>query len=293
MITIFTPAYNRASTLERLYKSLQAQSRTDFEWLIVDDGSTDGTETAARKWLAEENAFTIRYIKTENGGKHRAINAGVKEARGEAFFIVDSDDCLPPRAVERIAEVFASVAKDGRFAGICGLKADMGKKKALYNSAEAAGKDCSMLDIRYKYHIKGDMAEVFKTEVLKEYPFPCFEGEKFLNEAVVWNKIAEKYIMRYIGDILYYCEYLPGGLTSSIRKQYRNSPQGAKLFYGGLIKDKKLPLKERIKACILYWRYLCFNKQAKCRLADVPPVSLLFILPGIFLFMWDKFKERI
>ncbi len=287
MITIFTPAYNRASTLERLYKSLQAQSRTDFEWLIIDDGSTDGTETAARKWLAEKNAFTIRYIKTENGGKHRAINAGVKEARGEAFFIVDSDDCLPPRAVERIAEVFASVAKDVRFAGICGLKADIGTKKALYNSAEAEGKDCSMLDIRYKYHIKGDMAEVFKTEVLKEYPFPCFEGEKFLNEAVVWNKIAEKYIMRYIGDILYYCEYLPGGLTSSIRKQYRNSPQGAKLFYGGLIKDEKLPLKERIKACILYWRYLCFNKQA----FSSAGLSLILFWPvGTALYFYDFFR---
>lgn len=284
MITVFTPAYNRASTLERLYKSLQAQSHTDFEWLIVDDGSTDGTETVARKWLAEENAFTIRYIKTENGGKHRAINAGVKEARGEAFFIVDSDDCLPPRAVERIAEVFASVAKDGRFAGICGLKADMGKKKALYNSAEAAGKDCSMLDIRYKYHIKGDMAEVFKTEVLKEYPFPCFEGEKFLNEAVVWNKIAEKYIMRYIGDILYYCEYLPGGLTSSIRKQYRNSPQGAKLFYGTIAEDKTTPLKERIKACVLYWRYLCFNKKAFTGAG----FKLVFWPFGLLLYIFDS-----
>lgn len=287
MITVFTPAYNRASTLERLYKSLQAQSRTDFEWLIIDDGSTDGTETAARKWLAEKNAFTIRYIKTKNGGKHRAINAGVKETRGEAFFIVDSDDCLPPRAVERTAEVFASVAKDVRFAGICGLKADIGTKKALYNSAKAAGKDCSMFDIRYKYHIKGDMAEVFKTEVLKEYPFPCFEGEKFLNEAVVWNKIAEKYIMRYIGDILYYCEYLPGGLTSSIRRQYRNSPQGAKLFYGGLIKDKKLPLKERIKACILYWRYLCFNKQA----FSSAGLSLILFWPvGTALYFYDFFR---
>lgn len=284
MITIFTPAYNRVSTLERLYKSLQAQSRTDFEWLIIDDGSTDGTETAARKWLAEKNAFTIRYIKTKNGGKHRAINAGVKEARGEAFFIVDSDDCLPPRALERITEVFASVAKDVRFAGICALKADIGTKKALYNSAEAAGKDCSMLDIRYKYHIKGDMAEVFKTEVLKEYPFPCFEGEKFLNEAVVWNKIAEKYIMRYIGDILYYCEYLPGGLTSSIRKQYRNSPQGAKLFYGGIAEDKTMPLKERIKACILYWRYLCFNRNGY---ENTPLLSIAFWLFGFLVYLLD------
>lgn len=287
MITVFTPAYNRVATLGRLYKSLQAQSCLDFEWLIVNDGSTDETEAAVQKWISEENRFIIRYIKTENGGKHRAINAGVKEARGEAFFIVDSDDCLPPRAVERIAEVFASVAKDVRFAGICGLKAELDGKKPLFNSKEAAGRDCSMLDIRHKYHIKGDMAEVFKTEVLKEYPFPCFGGEKFLNEAVVWNKIAEKYIMRYIGDILYYCEYLPGGLTSSIRKQYRNSPQGAKLFYGGIAEDKTMPLKERIKACILYWRYLCFNKNA---FSSVDGLLLLFWPVGTALYFYDCFR---
>lgn len=293
MITVFTPAYNRASTLERLYKSLQAQTCMDFEWLIVDDGSTDGTDVLVQKWQAEEKNFPLRYVKTDNGGKHRAVNTGVKLARGEAFFIVDSDDCLPPWAVKRIAEAFYSVEKDARFAGICGLKADIKDKKPLFNSKEAAGKDCSMLDIRQKYHIKGDMAEVFKTEVLKGYPFPCFEGEKFLNEAVVWNKIAEKHIMRYIGDILYYCEYLPGGLTSSIRRQYRNSPKGAKLFYGGIIKDKKFSLRERIKACILYWRYLCFNKKAKGFPTDAPSLSLFFILPGILLFAADKIKEKL
>lgn len=284
MITVFTPAYNRASTLERLYKSLQAQTCMDFEWLIVDDGSTDGTDVLVQKWQAEEKNFSLRYVKTDNGGKHRAVNAGVKLAGGEAFFIVDSDDCLPPWAVKRIAEVFSSVEKDARFAGICGLKADIKDKKPLFNSKEAAGKDCSMLDIRQKYHIKGDMAEVFKTEVLKEYPFPCFEGEKFLNEAVVWNKISEKHIMRYIGDILYYCEYLPGGLTSSIRRQYRNSPKGAKLFYGGLIKDKKLPLKERIKACVLYWRYLCF---AEAGYKEVFLPSYIFWPFGFFLYIFD------
>ena len=293
MITVFTPAYNRASTLERLYKSLKAQTCTDFEWLIVDDGSTDETEDSARKWQREENPFPLRYVKTANGGKHRAINIGVKEASGEAFFIVDSDDCLPAGAVERIAEVFASVAEDGRFAGICGLKAEFDGKKPLFNSKEAAGRDCSMLDIRRKYHIKGDMAEVFKTSVLREFPFPAFEGEKFLNEAVVWNKISEKYIMRYIGDVLYYCEYLPGGLTASIRRQYRNSPQGAKLFYGGIAEDKTMPLKERIKACILYWRYLCFNKKAKGFPTDAPSLSLFFILPGILLFAADKIKEKL
>ena len=292
MITVFTPTYNRVSTLKRLYKSLQKQTCMDFEWLIIDDGSTDATESEIRQWMKEGNPFTIRYIKTSNGGKHRAINLGVQKARSEAFFIVDSDDTLPPRSIDIIAKNFSAIVTNAKFAGICGLKADMTTKQPLYNSRKAAGKDCSMLNIRYKYHIKGDMAEVFKTSVLKSLPFPSFEGENFLNEAVVWNRIAKKYIMHYISDILYYCQYLPDGLTASIRQRYRTCPLGTKLFYGELIKDKNIPTLEKLKTFLLYWRYLCFNKKAKNILSGVPFVSFLFILPGATLFILDKMKEK-
>ena len=101
-ITIFTPTFNRGNRLPALYNSLQNQSNKDFEWLIVDDGSTDNTEELVRKWLSEP-LFPVRYIKQKNGGKHRAVNRGVQEAQGELFFIVESDDVLPEQTNERIA----------------------------------------------------------------------------------------------------------------------------------------------------------------------------------------------
>ena len=91
-ITVFTPAYNRAHTLEKLYRSLQRQTFHNFEWLIVDDGSTDGTAKLVNNWQAEENPFPVRYVWQENGGKCRAINYGLELAAGELFFTVDADD---------------------------------------------------------------------------------------------------------------------------------------------------------------------------------------------------------
>ena len=175
MITVFTPTYNRAYRLCELYKSLQEQT-TPFEWLIIDDGSTDQTEELVRKWQAEKNNFPIRYYRVPNGGKHRAVNKGVELAQGEIFFIVDSDDAVAPGALAEIETVFGAVAQDPRFAGVSGLKADIKTGKALANSAAMPPLDASMIEIRQKYHIRGDMAEVFKTAVLRKFPFPEFEG---------------------------------------------------------------------------------------------------------------------
>ena len=107
-ITIFTPSYNRAYRLLALYESLCNQTCFDFEWLIVDDGSNDNTEELVQTWL-NESKFNIRYIKQCNGGKHRAVNHGVREAKGELFYIVDSDDILPKDAIECIMQQYLTI----------------------------------------------------------------------------------------------------------------------------------------------------------------------------------------
>lgn len=289
MITIFTPSYNRAYILPKLYKSLKEQTCFDFEWLIVDDGSTDNTESLVKTWQQETNPFVLRYISQKNGGKHTAINTGVNEAKGEAFFIVDSDDILPKQAIEFISEDFSYIDKDPHFAGICGVKANIKTKKPLSNSEQSKGKKCSMLDIRQKYGIKGDMAEVFKTDLLKQYPFPFFEGEKFMNEAMVWNKISEKYIFLYTGKIIYFCEYRPDGLTFSIRKHYRNSPQSTAYYYNSIFNSPIFGLKAKIRCALLYWRYLWLSK-AGYKNADF--WIFLFLPFGFLLYFYDIYKEK-
>lgn len=252
LVTVFTPTYNRAYRLPDLYHSLQKQTCKDFEWLVIDDGSTDDTSELFEKWK-DEKSFSIRYIKQSNGGKHRAVNHGVKEANGELFYIVDSDDILPPGAMQRIINQYLPIKNDVSFGGICGLK-------AFYNGEKVGGEcnfgtlDCTSLDFRYKYQIKGDMAEVIRTSVFKEFPFPEIEGERFCPEALIFNRIATKYKLRYFYEKVYLCEYLEDGLTASIVKVRMKSPQTSTMFYSELF-YMAIPLSQKIKAAINYWRF--------------------------------------
>lgn len=229
--TVFTPTYNRKYIIENLYHSLQRQSFKDFEWLVVDDGSADGTEELFSELCRECTEFPIRYIKTENGGKHRAINVGVKEAAGELFFIVDSDDYIVDDALETADKVEKSILSEekNKFAGVCGLKG--------YDTNTAIGKTFTgdILDIttleRPAHGITGDKAEIFYTRVLKNYPFPEFDGENFITECVVWDKIAfDGLKLRFYNKIAMICEYLPDGLTSKGNDLFFRNPKGYSLY---------------------------------------------------------------
>lgn len=266
LITVFTPTYNRAYRLNVLYESLCRQSFTDFEWLIVDDGSTDNTEALVEDWL-KENKINIRYFRQPNGGKHRAINQGVKMANGELFFIVDSDDCLTPNAIDEIERQYRAIYDKEDFCGVCGLKcyADGSKigGESKYDILE-----CSSLDFRYKYKVKGDMAEVLRTDILRNYPFPEFDDEKFCPEALVWNRIALKYKFRYFYSKIYVCEYLSDGLTAGIVRIRRNSPKASMLYYSELY-HLKINLKTTIKASINFWRFSSGYKATEYKMSGL------------------------
>lgn len=230
-LTVFTPTYNRGYIIEKLYHSLQRQSFLDFEWIVVDDGSTDNTETLFATITQEENPFPIRYVKTENGGKHRAINTGVSMAAGELFFIVDSDDYISDDALEQIDQMERLIPAEqkGQFAGVCGLRGyDLNTPIGTTFNGEIL--DITTLE-RVKHKITGDKAEVFYTHIMKQYPFPTFEGEKFLTECVVWDKIAAAgFKLRFFNRIIWICNYLPDGLTSHLEELNVKNPQGWGLY---------------------------------------------------------------
>lgn len=226
-ITIFTPTYNRAYVLDRLYKSLVEQSCHHFEWLIIDDGSTDNTEALIREWLKIDNKFKIRYYKTENGGKQRAINKAVTLARYDYFFCVDSDDQLVKNAVEQIISWIPSIHNNEVFAAISGLKRVLGGKIVVnpkFNNKEYI--DCTNLD-RIKYNLTGDCAEIYKTKILKKYPFKVWEGETFTPECIVWDAIAiDGYKVRWYNSYIYECEYLTDGLSNGGYSLYAKNLMG-------------------------------------------------------------------
>lgn len=224
-VTIFTPVYNRANTLNRLYNSLRQQTCKDFEWLIVNDGSTDDSELILNQFIKDSNNFQINYFYKENGGKHRAINYGIKYAKGELFFIVDSDDWLAPDAIEIILKYYKPIENDSTFAGVAGTKVNS-KGEISGTTFEGEYLDATSLE-RNKLGIKGEKSEVFKTSILKKFKFPEFESEKFISEAIVWNKIAYNgFKLRWFNHPIYYWEYQTDGLTSNLRNLYRNNPQG-------------------------------------------------------------------
>ena len=186
-ITVFTPTYNRAYILENLYRSLQRQSFTDFERLVVDDGSSDGTKALFERWQKEDNPFPIRYCYKENGGKCRAINYGLKLAQGELFFTVDSDDYLTDDALEKVALWESTLPKDQKF---CGIVANGGQSPTETPNTrfEEAYLDGNAFDMYGR--IDGERALIFYTEIHRNYLYPEFPGEKFMTEAVTWNRMA-------------------------------------------------------------------------------------------------------
>lgn len=253
-ITVFTPAYNRGYIIEKLYRSLQQQSFRNFEWVVVNDGSTDNTQELLEQYVEKPHDFPIRYVKTENGGKHRAINLGVELARGELFLIVDSDDYLTHDALEFIDKVERSIPENQkhRFGGVCGLRG--------YNESVLIGQtfDGEYLDItmlnRPKHRIFGDKAEVFYTHILRKYPFPEFEGERFLTECVVWDKIAtDGYLLRFYNHISIVCTYLADGLTADGYAKYRSSPKGWGLYINQSVQFGKLSGLEKWNTYLKYF----------------------------------------
>ena len=248
--TIFTPTYNRRELIDNLYHSLLAQTDKNFEWLIIDDGSTDDTEKYFSELTSKPQPFPIRYLKQVSGGKHRAINKGVQNANGELFFIVDSDDYLTENAIEKINQWITTLDNSHKWAGISGLR---GFSK---NSVVGQHSDFSYIDAknneRRKYNLLGDKAEVYFTDVLKQHPFPEIPGENFISEEIVWNAIArDGYYLRWFNEIIYICDYLEGGLTKDNDKD-KSNPQGRLLWAKGQLETFPNSWRDRFPAIGIY-----------------------------------------
>ncbi len=253
IITVFTPTYNRAKLLPRLFESLCAQTCTDFEWLIVDDGSTDNTEEVVGNFIkGHKQSFPIQYIRKENGGKHTAINLGAKEAKGELFLIADSDDTLPPQSIDTIIKNYIPIKNNNSFAGVCGY---MKHSNGCIIGNPLLNIDASSIEMRGKFRIHGDMLEVFKTNILKEFPFPEISNERFCPEALVWNRIAQKYKLRVFAKAIYCRDYFEGGLTANIVRIRMNSPVASMMTYAEMTKYPSVPLMQKIRSAINYWRF--------------------------------------
>jgi glycosyltransferase involved in cell wall biosynthesis len=272
LITILTPTYNRSNLLPALFESLLRQTSKDFEWLIVDDGSSDNTKEVLKR-MSQGSIFPVRYFYKRNGGKHTAVNMGVKNARGQLVLILDSDDELPPTAIADIAEAHKPIKGRQEFAGVCGYMAHRDGQVIGHPLVEV---DASEIVLRYKYNVCGDMCEVFRTDVLREFPFPEIKDERFCPECLVWNRIARKYRLHVFPKVVYLRDYLDGGLTSNIVRIRMQSPVASMMTYAEML-DLDIPRSQKVKAAINYWRFLaCLTaehaREVKCNIPSLPLV---------------------
>lgn len=256
--TILTPTMNRAYTLNRLYNSLKNQTNYNFEWLIIDDGSTDNTKEVVSNFI-KENKFPITYIYQENGGKHRALNKGISIINSEMTFIVDSDDYLTDNAIERI-EYYCDKYKNND--EICSFSFLRGYPNGKINGDKYVKDEYigNYIDDRINKHNRGDKAEVYVTKYLKEVPFIEIENEKFLVESYVWIQLAIKYKTVYINETIYIGDYLEDGLTKNMHKIRYYNPKGM-IETCRIACNCDLKINIKIKYMIKYIAYSIIDKR--------------------------------
>lgn len=256
LITVITPTYNRGPLLQSLFHSLQMQSCKDFEWLIVDDGSTDGTKQCVEGFLRDAD-FPVRYLYKANGGKHTAVNAGVENTFTELVFIVDSDDTVLPEGIATIRKYYDKYKNEANLGFFSFLK--ICEQQGIIVKMPRDEYVGSYIKERIKADRLGDMAEVFFTQVLRENPFPVFRGESFLSEDVAWIAIGLKYRVLFVNEAIYKFSYLDDGLTMNDKRHKRASPLGS-MMRGKMLMSKGCGLRANIKGAIIY---NCYKQEVK------------------------------
>lgn len=236
-LTIFTPTYNREHILSQLYESLLNQTNLDFNWLIVDDGSSDNTRELVNKWI-EEDKINIIFHSQKNSGKHVAHNYGVMNCETDIFVCVDSDDQVINDFVSSIYSVWPKINQQESLAGIIALKGNVEGEK-IGTSMPKNVEYCSISELYSKYKFKGDAVLIFKTSHIKEFLFPVIEGEKFMTEGIVYDQLSRKYEMFLLDKIIYLCEYFEDGLSANIDRIHKENPKGYILYLSQRIDDSR------------------------------------------------------
>ena len=289
-LTVLTPTFNRAHRLPALHESLVRAGDERVEWLIVDDGSTDGTRELVAGWVAA-GRVRIRYMHKDNGGKHTALNAGIATISSRLTIIVDSDDHLTDDAVA-VIEAF-----DGRYrdrpglAGFAFTRIQPDGAGMLSGTLPAGDAIASYIDVRVNGHVDGDMAEVFYSDVLRAYPFPVFKGERFLAEDVVWIRMGLQHDLVFVDRPIYICEYLPGGLTRTGRSLAIAAPRGA-MARARLLMNPRCSPQMRLRGAALfvaYGRFAGVGVKALLRSTGYPLLGVIGLLPGLALhWRWSR-----
>lgn len=224
-LTVFTPTFNRAHTLPRLYESLCSQTNKDFEWLVVDDGSTDGTQGLVQSYI-EANVIPVRYIHKENGGLYTGYNTAYAVIDTDLNVCIDSDDAMPADAVEIILRTWKEKGDD-RYAGLIGLDCYMESGLPIGGPFPEEMKECFLLDLYTKRIHRGDTKQAMRTDLMKQVaPMVGFPGEKNFNPIYMLLQVCDEYPLLVVNQPLCLVEYQQeDSMSRHIWRQYLDSPR--------------------------------------------------------------------
>lgn len=283
MLSIFTPTYNRVDKLSRLFESLMNQTVFDFEWLIVDDGSTDNTENLIKQFQSQ-NKFPIIYYKQQNGGKHTAYNKALTLARGDFFFCVDSDDWLKEDAIGNLLSAISQI-NENQF--IVAYKSDS-SGALLSNTFPQNCKKTTLQQLSEQFGCRGEFSLVFPTKLVRQFPFPIFKNEKFVTESVVYDQINNVANILLLPQVLTICEYQPEGLSYNLNKIMKQNPAGYCLYFMQRI-DMQKNFKNKIATA---GKYNCFKIFAKSQksIYNGEHKLLVFLSKPVGILFWFYYK---
>lgn len=289
-LTIFTPTYNRAHTLHRTYQSLSSQTCKDFEWLIIDDGSTDNTFEIVKSWISEAD-FNIRYIYQENQGMHGAHNTAYRNITTELNTCIDSDDYMPIDAVENIIS-FWNKKRNDKYAGFIGL--DQREDGSIIGTPFPNNMHETTLIEFYANGGKGDKKLVYRTDVIKKYPeYPIFNGERYVGLAYKYMLIDQDYTMLTLNKPLVIVEYQEDGSSNTMWKQYWSNPRGFAFFrktemvVAPTFKRKFISCVHYVSSCLIS-KNKNFIKESPKKL-----LTILAIIPGLILYHLIKYNVNL
>lgn len=293
-ITVFTPTYNRKELLKRCFESMKKQTLSGFVWMIIDDGSTDDTKAEVERWKSQELSFTLQYYYKKNGGLHTAYNLAIEKAKTELCVCVDSDDFIPEDALEKIVKKWNEQG-NASYAGIVGL--DYAISGECIGDKLPNQLNVNLIDLMIgKYPLKnGDRTIVVRTDLYKQVaPMKVFEGEKNFNPHYMHLEISKKYDFLVLNENLKIVEYQLGGMSDSMLKQYRNSPQS---FAEHRIQYLNFPNTtlgfkfhhsiHLVSSCILSGKFIEAIKRTPCK-----GITFCAVPFGILLSIYIKIKTR-
>jgi glycosyltransferase involved in cell wall biosynthesis len=290
-MVIITPTYNRMNTLPRLYESLKSQNDKNFEWLIIDDGSIDGTNLYVER-IIKENIIQIKYLFQKNGGKSRALNLGFSSVNDTTIFVVvDSDDLLHPIATETIFK-YMDRYSDNDEVGAFFFHYETNKGKIINSKGKAIEQDHLMT--RYQYNNKfksNDGCICYLSKVVSKYKYPEFDGEKYVGPTVLQMEMADEYKIVFSPTVIGVAEYLEGGLTGKGRLLRLRNPMGM-IYYAKLMMSPKSSVFTQIKYAISIWPYANIANKSFIDIVKMvgrPVILLVTYIPGqILSIYWNR-----